>query len=88
MRNARGIKDYRRYVDDSHCIIKGNEVEDIIDGILAVGMMYPSGLVIKVDLNIWRSEFLDVTSWRRLLSGQVSAMMQRNYNVPFGHIKK
>ena len=88
MRNARGIQDYRRYVDDSHCIIKGNEVEDIIDGILAVGMMYPSGLVIKVDLNIWRSEFLDVTSWRGLSSGQVSTMMKRNYNVPFGHIKK
>ena len=88
MRNARGIKDYRRYVDDSHCIIQGNEVTEIIDGILAVGLMFPSGLVIKIDLNIWRSEFLDVTSWRGLLSGKVSTMMKRNYKVPFGHIKK
>ena len=50
--------------------------------------MFPSGLVIKIDLNIWRSEFLDVTSWRGLLSGKVSTMMKRNYKVPFGHIKK
>ena len=85
---ARGIKNYKRYVDDTHGIITGNEVGMIINGLLAIGYMFPVGLVINLDLNIWRSEFLDVFSWRGLTSGLISTMVKRNYNVPFGHVKK
>lgn len=87
-KTARGIKDYKRYVDDTHCIIRGEEVKDIVDGLLAIGFMFPSGLTISLELNIFKSEFLDVTSWRGLKTKEVSTMMKRNYKVPFGHIKR
>ena len=85
---ARSIKDYKRYVDDTHCIIRGEEVRDIVDGLLAIGFMFPSGLTISLELNIFKSEFLDVTSWRGLRTKEVSTMMKRNHKVPFGHIKR
>ena len=84
---ARGIVQYKRYVDDTHAIIKGN-VEEIIDGILAIGFTFPCGLVINLDLNIWRSQFLDVWSWRDLSETGMNTMMKRNFSVPFGHVKK
>ena len=85
---ARGVKQYKRYVDDSYASISGGTVEDVIDGILAIGFMYPAGLVINLDLNIWRAEFLDVFCWRSLANTTVSTMMKRNFKVPFGHVKK
>ena len=85
---ARCVKSYKRYVDDTHCQIAGRKVEDIIDGILAVGYMFPSGLVLGISLNIWNSEFLDVFAWKNLNSGTVSTLMKRKQNIPVGHVKK
>lgn len=85
---ARGIKSYERYVDDSHAVIVGNNVDQIIDGILSIGFMFPVGLIINIDLNLWRSEFLDVLTWRGLKSGIISTMMKQKFNVPFGHVRK
>ena len=43
---ARGVKSYKRYVDDTHCLLAGVALEDVVDGILAVGYMLPKGLEI------------------------------------------
>ena len=85
---AKGIKDYKRYVDDTHGILEAKELEEILNGLLAIGYMFPSGLTINLDLNVFRSEFLDVFSWRGLSSRTISTLMKRNYKVPFGHVKK
>ena len=34
---AKGIKDYKRYVDDTHGILEAKELEEILDGLLAIG---------------------------------------------------
>ena len=83
---AKGVKDYKRYVDDTHAIIKGS-IEEVIDAILAIGFSFPVELTINLDINIWHSEFLDVWSWRGLASSSVSTMMNSNFKVPFGHVK-
>ena len=84
---GRGIAQYKRYVDDTHAIVKGN-IEEIMDGVLAIGYAFPCGLVINLDLNIWRSQFLDVWSWRNLSEPGINTMMKRNFSVPFGHVKQ
>ena len=83
-----GILSYMRYVDDTHIIIGGDDINEVIDGLFAVGYMFPSGLVINVDCNIWRSEFLDVLTWRSLEEVRMSTMVKKNFKVPFGHVKK
>ena len=83
-----GILSYMRYVDDTHIIIGGDDINEVIDGLFAVGYMFPSGLVINVDCNIWRSEFLDVLTWRNLEEVRMSTMVKKNFKVPFGHVKK
>ena len=84
---AKNIKKFKRYVDDTFGIISGDKIEEIIDGILAIGFMYPVGLVINMELNIWRAEFLDVFCWKELSGNTMSTMMKRNFKVPFGHVK-
>ena len=84
---GRGIAQYKRYVDDTHAIIKGT-LKEIMDGVLAIGFSFPCGLVINLDLNIWRSQFLDVWSWRNFVEPGINTMMKRNFSVPFGHVKK
>ena len=84
---ARGVRKYKRYVDDIYGIVSGGQVEEIIDGILAIGFMFHEGLVINLDLNIWNAEFLDVFCWKNLTGDYVSTMMKRNCKVPFGHVK-
>ena len=81
-----GILSYKRYVDDTHIVIGGDEVQEVIDGLFAVGYMFPSGLVINIDCNIWRSEFLDVFTWRNLEGARMSTMVKKNFKVPFGHV--
>ena len=89
---AKAIKDYKRYVDDTHGILEAKELGEILDGLLAIGYMFPSGLTINLDLNVFRSEFLDVFSWRGLSSRTISTLMKRNYKVPpeegKSHLKK
>ena len=34
---AKGIKDYKRYVDDTHGILEAKELEEILYGLLAIG---------------------------------------------------
>ena len=84
---ARGVKTYKRYVDDTFGIVGGNNIQDVIDGILAVGFMFPAGLVINLEMNIRRAEFLDVFCWRELSGNEISTMMKRNAKVPFGHVR-
>ena len=57
---ARGVRKYKRYVDDTYGIVSGAQVRDIIDGTLSIAFMFPAGLVINLDLNVWNTEFLDV----------------------------
>ena len=85
---ARGVRKYKRYVDDTFGIVSGEQVEVISDGIMAIGFMFPAGLIINLDLNVWKAEFLDVFCWKSLTGDYVSTMMKRNSKVPFGHIKK
>ena len=85
---ARGVRKYKRYVDDTFGIVSGEQVEEISDGIMAIGFMFPAGLVINLDLNVWKAEFLDVFCWKSLTGDYVSTMMKRNSKVPFGHVKK
>ena len=85
---AKSIQDYKRYVDDTHGVLEAKEVEEILHGLLAIGYMFPRELTINLDLNIFRSEFLDVFCWRGLSSKVISTLMKRNYKVPFGHVKK
>ena len=84
---AKNVKMFKRYVDDTFGIISGENIEEIIEGILAIGFMYPVGLVINMELNIWRAEFLDVFCWKELSGISASTMMKRNFKVPFGHVK-
>ena len=85
--NARGIKNYKRYVDDTHCLLSNDDINKIVDAILAIGYMFPTGLIVNLDLNIFKSEFLDVESWRGIATRSISTMMKRKNNVPFGHVK-
>ena len=68
---SKGVKKYRRYVDDTHSQIAGTR-EEVLNGILAIGYMYPESLVVSMELNIWHSTFLDVFSLKNLLSGTTS----------------
>ena len=85
---ARGVKSYKRYVDDTHCLLAGVALEDDVDGILAVGYMLPKGLEIGISLNIWNSEFLDVFAWKNIYTRTISTLMKRKQNIPIGHVKK
>ena len=85
---SRGVRSYKRYVDDTHGQIKGKDLQDIADGILAIGFMFPRGLVLSIELNIWKSEFLDVYCWKNVCTGTVSTLMKRKFSIPFGHVKK
>lgn len=60
---AKGVKVFKRYVDDTHTQIAGSKKE-VLHGILAVGYIYPANLVISMNLNIWHSTFLDVLAWK------------------------
>ena len=84
---SRGIKKFKRYVDDIHAQIAGTE-EQILNGILALGFMYPQSLVLSVDLNIWHSSFLDAFVWKNLSSGTISTVMKRSADVPVGHVRR
>ena len=44
---AKGVKTFRRYVDDVHSQIAGTEKETL-NGILALGFMYPESLVVRM----------------------------------------
>ena len=85
--NARGIKNYKRYVDDTHCLISSDDINKIVDAIMAIGYMFPTGLIVNLDLNIFKSEFLDVESWRGLATKSISTMVKRKHTSPFGHVK-
>ena len=84
---SKGVKNFKRYVDDIHSLIAGSK-EDILNGVLAIGYMYPECLTISMNLNIWHSSFLDVFTWRNLNSGEVSAVMNKNSEAPVGHVRK
>lgn len=81
------VKRFRRYVDDAHAQIAGTE-EEVRNAILAIGYMYPESLVVSMNLNIWHSSFLDVYTWKNILSGEVSTVTRRNGEVPVGHVRK
>ena len=84
---SKGVKSFTRYVDDTHTQIAGTK-EQVLNGILAVGYMYPQSLVISMELNIWQSSFLDVFAWKNIFAGTVSTMVRRNGEVPVGHIRR
>ena len=84
---TKGVKKYKRYVDDVHSLIAGN-LKEVLNGILAIGYMYPESLVVSLDLNIWQSTFLDVFSWRNVSTGEVSTLMNRKGEVPVGHVRR
>jgi hypothetical protein len=84
---SKGVKKFRRYVDDTHSQIAGTSKE-VLNGVLAVGYIYPENLVVSMDLNIWHSNFLDVFVWKNLFSGKVSTVMRRNGEVPVGHVRR
>ena len=77
----------RRYVDDTHAHIAGTK-EEVQDGILSVGYMYPESLVISMNLNIWNSTHLDIFMWKNLLSGTISTVMKMNGEAPVGHVRR
>ena len=84
---SKGVKAFRRYVDDTHSQIAGT-LEEILNGVLALGFMYPESLVISMDLHIWHSSFLDVFVWKNILSRSVSTVMKKSSEVPVGHVRK
>ena len=84
---SKGVKNFRRYVDDTHSQISGTK-EDILNGIMALGFMYPESLVVSMDLNIWNSSFLDVYVWKNLSSGRLSTVMRKSADVPVGHVRR
>ena len=84
---SKGVKKYKRYVDDVFSQIAGTR-EDVLNGILAIGFTYPENLTISMNLNIWNSNFLDVFVWKNLFSGTVSTAMRKNSEVPVGHIRR
>ena len=83
----KAVKSYRRYVDDTHAQI-GGTIEEVQDGILAVGFMYPECLTVSLKLNIWKSCHLDVFMWKNITSGRFSTVMKREAEVPVGHVKR
>ena len=82
-----GVRKFKRYVDDTHSQISGTK-EQVLNGILALGYMYPENLVVSMELNIWNSSFLDVFAWKNLEAGTVSTMVKRNSEVPVGHVRR
>ena len=84
---TKGVKRIRRYVDDTHAHIAGTK-EEVQNGILAVGYMYPESLVISMNLNIWNSSHLDIFMWKNLLDGSVSTVMKKNADAPVGHVRR
>ena len=84
---SKGVKKFRRYVDDAHSQIAGT-LEEIVNGVLALGFMYPESLVVSMDLHIWHSSFLDVFMWKNLFSRSVSTVMKKTSEVPVGHVRK
>ena len=84
---AKGVNKFKRYVDDIHSLIAGSK-KDILNGLLAIGYMYPECLVISMNLSIWHSRFLDVFTWRSLDSREISAVMNKNSEAPVGHVRK
>ena len=84
---SKGVKKFKRYVDDVHSQIAGTK-EEVLRGILAIGFMYPENLVVSMNLNIWNSNFLDVFMWKNLFSGSISTVMTRRGGVPIGHVRK
>ena len=84
---VRGVKMYKRYVDDTFTLIVGDDSQTVLDGILGIGFMFPMELIITIELNIWRTKFLDVNVWYNVVSGKFSTSMQHKQNKPFGHVK-
>ena len=84
---GRSVRKYKRYVDDSHVFIAGNTLQDISDGILAIGFMYGVELTVNIDLGIWKSEFLDAFLWRDIGTNVINTMMKHKLGAPFGHVR-
>ena len=84
---ANGVRVFKRYVDDTHAQIAGTK-EEVLQGILAIGYIYPKSLVISMNLNIWHSTFLDVLAWKSVLTGTVSTVMKKEGGVPVGHVRR
>ena len=87
MSMAKGVKKVRRYVDDTHAHIAGT-TEEVRDGILAIGYMYPESLVVSMNLNIWNSTHLDIFMWKNLLDQSYSTVMKKNADAPVGHVRR
>ena len=84
---SRGIKKFRRFVDDTHSQIAGT-LQEVLNGILAIGFLYPESLVITMKLNVWNSSFLDSFVWKNLLHGELSTVMKKDGDVPVGHVRR
>ena len=84
---AKAVKRIRRYVDDTHAHIAGTK-EEVQNGILAVGYMYPERLVVSMDLNIWNSSHLDIFMWKNMFTETVSTVMKKNADAPVGHVRR
>ena len=84
---VRGVKNYKRYVDDTFSMVSGCDIETIVDGILGVGFMFPVELVVTMEINVWRSKFLDVLFWRDLETESMSTMLHQKSFAPVGHVK-
>ena len=84
---SKGVKKFRRYVDDVHSQVAG-KIEAILEGVLALGFMYPESLVVSMNLSIWHSSFLDVYVWKNLSSGDISTVMRRSAEAPVGHVRR
>ena len=74
-------------MNDTHAHIAGTK-EEVQDGILAVGYMYPESLVVKMNLNIWNSTHLDIFMWKNLLDETISTVMKKNGDAPVGHVRR
>ena len=59
-----------------------------MNGILAIGFLYPGSLVVSMKLNIWNSSFLDSFVWKNLLHGELSTVMKKDGDVPVGHVRR
>ena len=84
---TKGVKKVRRYVDDTHAHIAGT-IEEVQDGILGIGHMYPESLVVSMNLNIWNSTHLDIFMWKNLMNGTFSTVMKKNADAPVGHVRR
>ena len=84
---AKAVKRIRRYVDDTHAHIAGTK-EEVQNGILAVGYMYPESLVVSMNLNIWNSSHLDIFMWKNMFTETVSTVMKKNADAPVGHVRR